>query len=116
MADSKSDQLLEFLRFLSELALRHQYIDQYSHHEKLIQITVPGYSYPTQTPDNDINRFYAYPFVPSESTTNIQLPHNIMEETEQAIKIMRHHIKLYTKKISKLRIDSNLAEMQLPYQ
>ena len=49
MGDIKADQLLEFLRFFAELALRQSYIDRFSHRDKLVQITSPGYSYSVNT-------------------------------------------------------------------
>ncbi len=64
--DPTNEAVIQFLRVLTEMALRAVYLDKYSKEERLIQIGL------TETADNDINSFYPFPFC--DSTTNVEPP------------------------------------------
>ena len=64
----------EFLRALTELALRTLYIERFSKEQSLVQIDVNEGFKANENNKNDINRFYVFPFVPTVATTVTEPP------------------------------------------
>ena len=60
MGEGTSQSIIEFLRILAELSLRALYIEKYSKEDRLIQIAVNSGA--QLSSENDINRFYVFPF------------------------------------------------------
>ena len=88
---------MQFLRVLTELALRSLYIDKYSKEERLIQIGL------SDSPEGDLNSFYPFPFC--ECTTNVEPPLK-GEELQAVKKIYRTYIDRYRQKILQLQAES----------
>jgi hypothetical protein len=95
--DPTSEAVLQFLRVLTELALRALYLEKYSKEERLVQVSL------TDSADGDLNSFYPFPFC--ESATNVEPPLK-GHELEAARQILRLHIDRYRQKILSLQAES----------
>lgn len=70
LGDTSTSTVVEFLRILSELALRASYIELYSKNNRLIQVS---FGREDTNEYQDINRFYPYPFVEAKSDKDISI-------------------------------------------
>lgn len=99
MGDTTVNAIVEFLRFLSQMALRYDYINKYSHKERLIQIACNS-SYIGN--ENNINKFYIHPFVPNSISTFEHSSVNI----GLLLQVYHDYLKIYFRKLVKLRTRS----------